>query len=87
MCLRAIKLLKYSLISHVHKCATIFGGFTSAGIFVMRLLQLPHQAYNSILRENRRLWCQDDRKHIYAIDRNDPFANNQLKHVITARSW
>lgn len=44
--------IKYSLIFHA-KTDYDFWRFTSADIFVIRLLQLQHQAYNSILRKNR----------------------------------
>lgn len=64
----------------MHKQATIFGGFISADIFVMRLLQLPHQAYNSIPRKNRRSWCQGDRKHINICDRSKrPICEQSVK--------
>jgi len=34
-------------------------------VSMMRLLWLPHRAYNSILSENPRLRCQDARKYIF----------------------
>lgn len=53
----------------------------------MRLLQLPHRAYKSSLHENRQSRYQGNRDRIHAIDQNDLSANNQLKYLITARSW
>jgi len=61
------------------------GGLTNTTIYMMRHLQLPHWVYNSILHEDR--WSHWRSHRIQAIDQNDPFANDQLKYVITARPW
>lgn len=82
-----VRLICFFYICHIY--ITIFRRLRNVSISVMRLLQLPHRAYTSksSLHENRQSRYQGNRDRIHAIDQNDPSANNQLKYLITARSW
>lgn len=59
------------------------------------LVQLPHQVYeHDSARNDRRSRCKDDRERTHTRAVYGPrsieathFANNLLKHVITARPW